>query len=192
MANFALLISWLDKSVLSFLFSGVLTASAFLLEAYCLFVIAKRRGLSKSWLAWIPVLQLWVLGDISDRYQKGFGKRRFMRWSLLTFCLISSLVGSLLSGMLKDLVIEFIRTGVFQWPSLDWFLSAGGLVLITAVLALVLKILQLLALYDLFRSCQPEKAPIYLLISFLISVSTPILLLLCHKKDLGLPTAEPV
>lgn len=192
MANHALLISWLDKSALSFLFSGVLSVAIFLLEAYCLFAIAKRRGLPKPWLAWIPVLQLWVLGGISDHYQADRGKKRIKRWSLPAFSLLSSLAGSFLSGMVKDLALEFIQTGAFQMPPVAWLLSAGGLALITAALALVLKVLQLLALYDLYRSCQPKNASLYLLVSFLFGICTPIFLFLCHKKDLGLSAAEPV
>lgn len=191
MANPALLISWLDKSALSFLFSGVLSAAVFLLEAYCLFAIAKRRGLPNPWLAWIPVLQLWVLGGISDQYQAEQGKKRIKRWSLPVFSLLSSLAGSFLSGMVKDLALEFIQTGAFQMPSVEWLLSAGILALITAALALALKILQLLALYDLYRSCQPKNASLYLLLSFLFGICTPIFLFLCCKKDYSLPTPEP-
>ena len=190
MSNLALQISWLDKSVLSFLFSGVLTIGIFLLEAYCLFVVAKRRGLPNPWLSWIPSLQLWVLGGISDHYQANLGKKRFKRWSLLVFSLLSSLAGSFMSRMVKDVVVDFVMTGAFQWPDLEWFLSLGGLAIVAALLAIVLKILEVLALYDLFRSCQPKNALLYLLVSTFFGVITPVFMLLCYKQDLGLPKAE--
>jgi hypothetical protein len=69
-------------------------------------------------------------------------------------------------------------------------LSLGGLAIAAALLAIVLKILAVLALYDLFRSCQPKNALLYLLVSTFIGVTTPVFMLLCYKQDLGLPKAE--
>ena len=41
----------------------------YVLRALGLYSIAKRRGINHPWMSWVPVLDLWVLGCISDQYQ---------------------------------------------------------------------------------------------------------------------------
>ena len=41
----------------------------YILQALALYTIAKRREISKPWLAWIPLVNVWILGAISDQYQ---------------------------------------------------------------------------------------------------------------------------
>ena len=41
----------------------------YVLQALGLYTLAQRRGIRKSWFAWIPVLSLWTLGSLSDQYR---------------------------------------------------------------------------------------------------------------------------
>ena len=43
-----------------------------------------------------------------------------------------------------------------------------------------------MALYDLYRSCDPYNAKIFLVLSILFSFSMPIFLMICRKQDKGL------
>jgi len=43
--------------------------AAYVLTALGLYTIAKRRGIKRPWLAWIPVADMWLLGCISDQYR---------------------------------------------------------------------------------------------------------------------------
>ena len=45
--------------------------AAYVLRAWGMYAIAKRRGINNPWMSWVPVLDLWVLGCISDQYQYG-------------------------------------------------------------------------------------------------------------------------
>ena len=40
---------------------------AYVLWSLGVYTIAKRRGIRKPWLSWIPVGNLWILGSISDQ-----------------------------------------------------------------------------------------------------------------------------
>ena len=34
-----------------------------------LYTICRRRCIPNAWMAWVPVLQVWVLGSVSDQYR---------------------------------------------------------------------------------------------------------------------------
>ena len=69
----------------------------YVLTSLGLYTIAKRRAISKAWLAWIPVVNCWIIGCISDQYRyvvKGQMKSR--RKSLLTLSVVQLALGLLL------------------------------------------------------------------------------------------------
>ena len=41
--------------------SMLLGIATWVLNAVAVYVIARRRGLNKPWLAWVPVLNVWLL-----------------------------------------------------------------------------------------------------------------------------------
>ena len=42
---------------------------SYVLTALALYTIARRRGISNPWLAWLPVADTWLLGSLSDQYR---------------------------------------------------------------------------------------------------------------------------
>ena len=60
-------------------FTTAFSLVCYVLQSYGLYTIANRRGIRNSWLAWVPVGNMWILGSISDQYQyvaKGKVKNR--------------------------------------------------------------------------------------------------------------------
>ena len=49
--------------------SSLVSIAAYVFSALALYTIAQRRGIRKAWLAWVPVLSVWILGSISDQYR---------------------------------------------------------------------------------------------------------------------------
>ena len=49
--------------------SGLFGIAAYILTALAIYRISCRRGLNNPWLAWIPVVNCWILGSISDQYR---------------------------------------------------------------------------------------------------------------------------
>ncbi len=86
---------------LSILFSVAMYA----LMALGLQTIAKRRGIAMAWLAWVPVVSVWILGAIADDYRSRLGKRSNMR--MLTTGLV------LLSLVLAILVLTMVYQTIF-------------------------------------------------------------------------------
>jgi hypothetical protein len=61
--------------------------------------------------------------------------------------------------------------------------------------AVAVAVIQYMALYDLFVSCDPNNGVLFLVLSILISMAMPICMFICRKKDGGMPprkAAAPV
>ena len=40
----------------------------YVLQSLGLYQIAQRRAIRHSWMSWVPVLNTWILGSLSDQY----------------------------------------------------------------------------------------------------------------------------
>ena len=166
-----------------------LVAIAFSVVSYVLFsrgmqVIARRRGIRKSWLAWVPVANMWTLGSISDQYQYVVkGKIRNRRKVLLGL-----MIGYVAIFVLLEVITAFFfgEENVAVFALL--FLAALGIFAVAVLYMVFLYI----ALYDLYVSCDPENAVLYLVLSILLNVTLPFFLLACRNKDGGMPQRKPV
>ena len=176
-------------------FSFLFSLAVYVITAITMYVIAKRRGIDKPWMAWVPVGQLWLLGAISDHYQFAVrrnksGNRKTLFWlqlvaiALLVFALI--LVADVTNLRLR------IDAGMPDSTSLQQriVIELKGLVVLGLLLLVTTVLLvgfEYVALYDLFRSCDPANGLLYLLLSFFVSIAMPVLLLVVYGKDDGLP-----
>lgn len=166
-------------------FAMLLTAMAFSAVTYALHslslhTIAKRRGIRKGWLAWIPVGNLWILGNISDQYQYVVkGKIKSRRKILLGLGL------GLIVGYVLWLFATLFNLAAGKEAMALFLLIFGGLAIFAA--AIWLAACQYMAYYDLYRSCEPGNAVLYLLLSIIFNVTTPFFVFACRNKDLGMP-----
>ena len=172
---------------------------SYVLQSWGMHTIAKRRGIRNPWLAWLPVGNMWILGSISDQYQyvaKGRVRNRrggllWLTVAMLVFC--GLIVGSVFATVFSRIV--GIGTGggnVIAGASVGVMLLAYFVLFVISVVAAVI---QYMALYDLYVSCEPGNGVLYLILSIFISVVMPFFIFACRKKDLGMPprkTKEPV
>ena len=49
--------------------SFLLGIAAYVLLAMGLYTIANRRAIHHPWMAWVPVLNVWILGSVADQYR---------------------------------------------------------------------------------------------------------------------------
>ena len=187
-ALYALLFLALDGAVLAF------AVVCYVLEGKSLSAIARRRGIEKPWLAWVPVGSSWLLGSISDQYRYvTYGQVRSRR-KLLTW-LTATLYGAM--------TVLFVLLGVWMVFSMIAAINAteeaflitllGGMIglylflFLFAGIAAVTSVFQFMAYYDLFRSCDPKKSLVFLLVSIFASYPLPFFVYSCRNKDLGMP-----
>ena len=56
---------WFAICLLSFAYS----VTMYIFHSLGLYTLAQRRGIHRPWMAWVPVVNMWILGSISDQYQ---------------------------------------------------------------------------------------------------------------------------
>ena len=160
------------------------------LRSFSLYTIAKRRGIRKPWLAWLPVGCDWILGSIADQYQHlVLGQIKSRRKILMLLSLVSMVFGvcnGIFSGLLAAGVIAQEEAGAFVLLSAIPSILCAGI----GIAALVF---YHMCNYDLYRSCDPKNAVAYLVIGIFISVTEPFFYLVNRRKDAGMSrrTAEP-
>ena len=181
---------------------SLLSIAAYVFTALALYTIANRRGISKAWLAWIPVVDVWILGSISDQFRYVVkGETKSKRKILLTLSLIETLAWIIVVAMAIAMLVKVI-IGASRSVSEDMLLQQimGNVIAIVAVslillvLAIVKVIFYYMALYDVYTSCEPKNNVLYLVLSIIPMISTvalPLFLFLCREKDEGMPPRRP-
>lgn len=153
----------------------LLGVPGYVLTGVSLYSIAKRRGIDRPWQAWVPGMNLYILGCISDQYQAIVkGKQKDKRSILLLLILVE--------------LVAFcaIYIGAFSAVNNNTLLFL--LIFIPAWCAMAaLVVISFVALYDVYVSCDPQNAVLFLVLSIVFSVTQPVFLFVCRKKDLGFP-----
>ena len=169
----------------------IYTVIVYVFNGLGLYAIAKRRGILHPWLAWVPFGNVWILGDIADQYQsvtKGKLSRR--RVVLLIACIVYGIVYITINFAFDHLPLGANMTETTA--ALGVFLETMLGSLIILAFGIAYSVIYYIALYDLYRSCNPKRAVTYLLLSVFLGVTQPFLVFSCRKQDLGMvPEKKP-
>jgi len=169
------------------LFASGFSIVTYVLHSLGLYTIAERRGIHHGWLAWVPVGNAWVLGSISDQYQylvKGKIKNRrrvLTGLNILLYILVLVYVVSVVVAAIASFGIDTVEPG----PGTIALWIASFVMMIPV--AIVIAVYQYLAYYDLYSSCQPDNAVVYLVLSIVVPVAMPFLVFINRNKDGGMP-----
>jgi len=181
------------------LFSGIpsslLSVAAYVLTALALYTLAQRRGLNRPWLAWIPVVNCWVLGSLSDQYRYVVkGEIKSKRKVLLVLNILSTVIGIAMVGICVAMVVG-LTGGFIQGASEDTLIRSVmgpvvgilGLCLPLAGIAIANAVIRYMALYDVYRSMDPSNCVLFTILSILVGITEPFFLFFNRNKDLGMP-----
>ena len=175
-----------------------LTLVAYVFSALAIYTLAQRRGIRKPWLAWIPVVNVWILGSLSDQYRYVVkGEVKSKRKVLLTLSIINCLLSSLVVIRLIVMLVSFF-TGSMQGMSenamgrmlMEGVLTSLAISAPMLILSIVKLVFEYMALYDVYTSCDPANNVIYLVLSLIPGISQitrPLFLFLCRNQDGGMP-----
>lgn len=162
--------------------------TVYVLQAVGMYRIGKRRGIRHSWLAWVPLGNLWLLGSISDQYQYVVkGRERNRRRALLRLT-VSIL---LISIFMSSCTVAASVSKVLGVVGSDIFMGAAAAItsisyVVVAVLSVLLAIFEYMALYDLYRSCDRRIAVVFLILSLVFSPLIPFFVFAVRNKDRGM------
>lgn len=157
----------------------LVSIAIYVLTALSLYTVAKRRGIAAPWLAWVPVARLWVLGSLSDQYRYlTQGQIRHKRISLLVWTGASwVLTGGIVVGTIAAIA----------GASVGAILTVLCLALAVACAAIVYVVLYFMVLYDVYASCDPQNAAVYLVLSVFFRFLVPVFLFLSRNLEKGMP-----
>lgn len=155
-----------------------------------LFTLAKRRGILHPGLAWVPVCGArWIMGSLADQYVyftegKIKYQRRLLLWLEVGMYVLLGLFFALVGGLVAGAVIQNETQAVTMaiWMLLGYFLLLAE--------AIVFAVFQYIALYRIYKSCDPKNTTLFLVLSILFNITMPFFLFACRKKDLGMPQPE--
>lgn len=176
-----------------------LSVALYVLRSLGLYTIAKRRGINHPWLSWIPVVDYYLLGCISDQYQYVVkGKNKSKRKVLLVLSIVLAVVYVAFFACFAGVFVNMI-TGMANHVSED-MLVAGvigplmgilGLCIPMMGVAIALVVLRYIAMYDLYTSCSPQNNVLFLVLSIFFNVTEPFFIFFNRKKDDGMPPRRP-
>ena len=184
-ADFSTLSIFLAIYLLIMFFVTAFYVVCYILHSLGLYTIASRRGIRHSWLAWLPVGNVWILGSIADQYQyvaKGKIKSRRKLLLGLNIGLIAAATGWIVALLVIAIMSEGAVGGVLAAVLI---ILLGYLAFL--IMAVVTLVYQYICCYDLYNSCNPGNAVLFLVLSIIFPVTLPFFVFACRKKDLGMP-----
>ena len=152
----------------------VLCGPRYVLESVGFYRMAQLRKMPRPWLAWIPYGRTWLLGNISDHYQKNAkGKRTNRRKWLLGL--------EIASAVLWIAIVAFfivILRAIANEPTeengyvvlVSMVMRTSLLIFAATVVACVSGVAHYISLFDVFRSCDPSRAVLFLILTIVISI----------------------
>ncbi len=175
--------------------SVLLSVAGYVLTALALYTISQRRGIHKPWLAWIPVVNCWLLGSISDQYQYVVGgvnksKRKFLLGLSITNFVLGAGIGVMAVVMIVKAIFgisDYASDEAIAAAILGPVMSILGLCIPLLGVSIAYAIIRYMALYDLYKSLDPSNCVLFLVLSILFGVTEPFFLFFNREKDLGMP-----
>lgn len=167
----------------------------YVIRSLSLHTISKRRGIRNAWLSWIPVGQEWVIGSLSDQYKYlTQGKIQSRRKILLGLNLVALVIGVVSAGISVSNSVQMIMGVSYgtmtEEAAIGSALSvmiAMAVALVSCALSIVTYVFRQMSMYDVYKSCKPNNAVVFLVLGILFGVTEPFFLLACRNKDDGMP-----
>ena len=181
--------------LLNLMGTSLFSIGLYVLMAWGLYSIAKRRGINHAWMSWVPVLDLWILGCISDQYRYVVkGQTKSKRKTLIVLSIILAVIYLVFFALCAVVIFQAVSAasgGMSEYEMLEKLLGpAVGMLAIClpmAGVAIALTVVRYIAMYDLYTSCNPRDNVLFLVLSIFFNVTEPFFVFFSRKRDDGMP-----
>ena len=175
--------------------SSLLGIASYVLTSLALYTLATRRGIDKAWLSWVPVLNVWIIGSLSDQYRYvAKGQYKSKRKALLILNLVNVVITVILLIVAAGVAVELVSGAVYGVGGTDLLhsvlgstLGAAGLALTMSGIAIAAAVIRYMAMYDIYTSMDPGNSVMFLVLSIIFHVTEPFFLFFNRNKDAGMP-----
>ena len=164
----------------------------YVLTALGLYTIAKRRAIHNAWLAWIPGINSWLVGCISDQYRYVVkGETKSKRKSLLTLTIIQmALILAFIAALVVTIVGGVSFSGGYSGGAEEFLVPlivTLGLLLPMGAVGVAKMVIYFMAMYDIYTSCSPDNNVLFLVMSIIFRVTEPFFIFFNRNNDKGMP-----
>ena len=184
----------LGYSLLANSFSSLLGIAAYVLTAIALYTLANRRGIKNAWLSWVPVINCWIIGSLSDQYRYVVrGEVKSKRKVLLTLNIINAVLAVIMAVVAVIMIVGAVQStvGAYNEEQLGSVIVAVmsilALCLPLAGISVAIAVIHFMAMYDIYNSCSPQNSVVFLVLSIFFSITEPFFLFFTRNKDDGMP-----
>ena len=164
-----------------------LSVVMYVLNSVSLYRIAKRRGIHHAWLAWIPIAVYWLLGSISDHYQYVVKQKVTSRRRILLALGIVTATMSVVYTILQTSTALAFNADAGMSNEVGMVAVSLLVYLLYFAVTITTSVFMYITQYDVYRSCKPGNAVLFLVLGIFFSVATPFFLLACSGSDEGMP-----
>ena len=195
MEEAAVVLPLITSVLTSALPSTLLGIASYVLTSMALYTLASRRGIGKAWLSWVPILNVWIIGSLSDQYRYVVkGQIKSKRKSLLILNIVNLLIALVMLGICIFLLAELTRSTIYGAGE-DAILATAmgslfgilGLLLPMGGVAVAAAVIRYMALYDIYTSMDPANNVLFTVLSIIFNVTEPFFLFFNRNKDAGMP-----
>ena len=201
--EFAYVLEDVGLAFLPGLISGVpsfaIGIAAYILTSLALYTMAVRRGIGSAWLSWIPVLNVWIIGSLSDQYRYVVKGQYKSKRKVLLILEILKAVFSISCIVLCAYMVFALLGGIMRFDDVPAemagpVLTMLGLSLPLMGVSIAAMVIRYMAMYDIYVSCDPANSVLFLVLSILVGITEPFFLFFSRNKDQGMPPrkASPV
>ncbi len=183
--------------LVTYVMAVAVSIGQYVLQSLGTYTIAKRRGIRRPWLSWLPIGIDWMWGCLADQYQyvaRGRIKNRrkvLLALSILVVVMALAILGLYVSILVKIAsnaeMIQVMSTQQITQLFMGEFLGVFAIAGILYVLSVVSVIFRYIALHNIYVSCVPDNAVLYLVLSIVFPFLMPVFVFVCRKKDVGMP-----
>lgn len=175
-----------------FAFVGVVWLAFYIFEAIGLYTMSKRRGYQKAWLAFIPLVNSYVLGEIADNIGLCYGKKSYFRYLLLGSKLLSSAIS--IATLLLLLPAYFNMMGALIMfedsysvaPYLSDMVPLMAFSSFASLISLGYTVVSCISLYKIYQDYSAKSAVVFLVLSILFGIGIFFVFALRNKPSASL------
>lgn len=174
--------------IISLVFAAAIGITFYLLHAFGLYRMAKRLGIPAPGLAFVPIVNVFTLGKIAetpvnDKKTLPYGTLLLIfsiAQNVLAYVCVFRFIGSLVKYS------DYYYGGqLYNVTEAEIFALIGEFslyVMLIALLAILYSVFTYIALYKTYKLFAPDNAALYLVLSILFGIATPIIIFCLRNK----------
>lgn len=163
-------------------FSAIIALVLYIFKAIAIYKLSKNRGYKKPWIAFIPIVNSYLLGAVADNINMCIQKRTIFRYLLLVADGLTFAVSLMTYPMAYKMMNEGFIYSENPAVIFDQMPSYMGISALSGLLGLATIIITGFVLYRIYMDYAPQSGVVYLVLSLLFQVTMPFFLFSIRNK----------